>query len=213
MRVRLAILIVTAIATTLATLALLRIFGKDTQVLAKQESHLERERSRTASALATTVSERSKRTEQAGQGEKGHGHDIDRRTNAIIDSNLEAERLKAQLAAMTVPLTPEETQLLKLHSPENLTTAIIETEQAYLTADDDSGREIYKKYVALLNLRAKLEPPPDTPTMTERQIEHYRRYDQAIAARRAELSRLPEEEASALRSSIKEEIFRERPQQ
>ena len=157
-----------------------------------------------AAALRTEKSDRPR----AQAAEKQKAAVFDHRAGAVTDvTDHEAARLKALLKEITVKLTPEERDLLEKHPPETLGDAISDAELAYRNANDTNRAELEEHYLALLNLAAKFAPRP--PPMPPDEVERYRRYSQALEAKKEQLARLPEKEAADLRKSIKEEIFRQ----
>lgn len=117
--------------------------------------------------------------------------------------------MKALLGAITVTLTTLERELLEANPPETLPQVIADAESDYRASNDSNRDRLNERYLALLNLAAKLAPRP--PPVPARDVELYRRYERALAEHQDELEASTLEEAAHLRESIKDALFNEAP--
>jgi hypothetical protein len=108
----------------------------------------------------------------------------------------------------TVQLTAEERELLTRYGAEGLGTAIAEADRALALADPAvraETAEADRRYLLLLNLAAKLAPPPTAaePAALERQRDYLAQRAREAAA----LSQLPEAQREQRLADFKDRFF------
>lgn len=108
-----------------------------------------------------------------------------------------------------VPLTPDEEALLREEPVEDVAALVTRTERAYLDATPDTRAQKERRYLAALNLAAKLAQAPSEPSAQEtRTQETDARYQRALAAERVKWKELPPEEQVRQQEAFKEWFFR-----
>jgi hypothetical protein len=125
-------------------------------------------------------------------------------------ARVDAERTRlARFAANAlVPLTPEEEALLREEEDvEDLGELIARTERHFREARPEEREAKERRYLAAMNLAAKLAPP-ESPVPDEEAREAQARYLQALEGERARWARLPPDEQRRRQDAFKEAFFR-----
>ncbi|MCP3105271.1 hypothetical protein LZ198_41025 [Myxococcus sp. K15C18031901] len=106
-----------------------------------------------------------------------------------------------------VTLTPDEEALLREESVDDVATLVARTERAFREADVQTRERMERRYLAALNLAAKLAPPP-TPSATDAKAREVdARYQRALAQERLKWRGLSAEEQARAHAEFKEWFF------
>lgn len=103
-----------------------------------------------------------------------------------------------------VPLTPDEEALLREEPVDDLATLVTRTERAFQEASPEARALQERRYLAALNLVAKLSAPPPEDTHAGDQDA---RYQQALAREKAKWRDLAPEEQARAQETFKEWFF------
>ena len=106
-----------------------------------------------------------------------------------------------------VPLTPDEEALLREEPVDDIAALVARTERAFLDATPATRAEKERRYLAALNLAAKLAAPPEPSPADARAREVDARYQRALAAERVKWQGLPPEEQARQQETFKEWFF------
>lgn len=110
-------------------------------------------------------------------------------------------------------LTEEETALLERYTREGLPRVAAEAMNLAQTGRPAEAAEAHRRYTAILNLIAKVDPPPEavSPEIQERQ----KAYSEALPAEEARLADLPEadreRELSLFKYAFFEDLLKNQP--
>lgn len=107
-----------------------------------------------------------------------------------------------------VPLTPDEEALLREEAVDDLAALVARTERAFLDATPQTRAQKERRYLAALNLAAKLAAPPEPSAADARAREQEARYQRALAEEQVKWRGLPPEEQSRRHEDFKEWFFR-----
>ncbi|WP_164017489.1 hypothetical protein [Pyxidicoccus trucidator] len=110
-------------------------------------------------------------------------------------------------ARALVPLTPDEEALLREEPVDDVAALVARTERAFLDATPGTRAEKERRYLAALNLAAKLAAPPEPSAAEARARETDARYQQALEAERVKWRELPSEEQARQQDAFKEWFF------
>lgn len=110
-------------------------------------------------------------------------------------------------AQVLVPLTPDEEALLREEPVDDVAALVTRTERAFLDATPDTRAAKERRYLAALNLAAKLAAPPEPSPADARAREVDARYQRALAAERVKWQGLPPEEQARQQETFKEWFF------
>lgn len=104
-------------------------------------------------------------------------------------------------------LSEEEIALVDKYSHEGLSRALLEAQNAYVTAKPEESAEADRRYLLILNLIAKLDPPPapQPPALEKRRAE----YLEALPVEEARVAALPPAERAAELEQFKETFFKD----
>ncbi|MCP3059322.1 hypothetical protein LXT21_11110 [Myxococcus sp. K38C18041901] len=103
-----------------------------------------------------------------------------------------------------VPLTAEEQALLREESVDDLSALVARTERAFLDATPETRARLERRYLAALDLVAKLSAPPTEDTRA-REVDA--RYRQALAREQEKWRELSPEERARAQDTFKEWFF------
>lgn len=103
-----------------------------------------------------------------------------------------------------VPLTPDEEALLREEPVDDLATLVTRTERAFQDASPETRARQERRYLAALNLVAKVSAPPAEDTHARDQDA---RYQQALAREQAKWRDLSPEEQARAQETFKEWFF------
>lgn len=106
-----------------------------------------------------------------------------------------------------VRLTPDEEALLREEPVDDVAALVARTERAFLEATPQTRAQKERRYLAALNLAAKLAAPPEPSAVEERAREVEARYQRALAAERVKWKDLPAEEQARQQDAFKEWFF------
>jgi hypothetical protein len=106
-----------------------------------------------------------------------------------------------------VPLTPDEEALLREEAVDDLAALVARTERAFLDATPQTRAEKERRYLAALNLAAKLAAPPEPSAADARAREVDARYQRALAEEQVKWKDLPAEEQARQQDAFKEWFF------
>ncbi|NMO16760.1 hypothetical protein HPC49_06210 [Pyxidicoccus fallax] len=106
-----------------------------------------------------------------------------------------------------VPLTPDEEALLREEPVDDLAALVARTERAFQDATPQTRAEKERRYLAALNLAAKLATPPEPSAADARAREVDARYQRALAEERGKWKDLPPEEQARQQDAFKEWFF------
>jgi hypothetical protein len=112
----------------------------------------------------------------------------------------------ARFAAL-VPLTPDEEALLREESVDDVAALVARTERAFMDATPETRAAKERRYLAALNLAAKLAAPPEPSSADARAREVDSLYQQALAAERVKWKDLSAEEQARQQEVFKEWFF------
>jgi hypothetical protein len=114
----------------------------------------------------------------------------------------------ARFAAQAlVPLTPDEEALLREEPVDDVAALVTRTERAFLDATPETRAAKERRYLAALNLAAKLAAPPEPSAADARAREVDARYQQALAAERVKWKDLSPQEQAHQQEVFKEWFF------
>ncbi|NVJ10164.1 hypothetical protein HUW63_33710 [Myxococcus sp. AM001] len=111
-------------------------------------------------------------------------------------------------ARALVPLTLDELALLREAPVDDLAVLVTRTERAFMDATPEARAEQERRYLAALNLVAKLATPPEPSDADARARDVDARYQQALTVERVKWRSLPLEEQSRRHDTFKEAFFR-----
>ncbi|MCE9670736.1 hypothetical protein LY474_23285 [Myxococcus stipitatus] len=106
-----------------------------------------------------------------------------------------------------VTLTPDEEALLREEAVDDVATLVARTERAFREADGPSRERMERRYLAALNLAAKLAAPPPPSEADERAREVDARYQRALAEERLKWKDLSPEAQARAHDAFKEWFF------
>ncbi|QDE86194.1 hypothetical protein [Myxococcus xanthus] len=110
-------------------------------------------------------------------------------------------------ARALVPLTPDELALLQEEPVDDLAVLVTRTERAFMDATPEARVVKERRYLAALNLVAKLATPPEPSAEDLRAREVDARYQQALTVEQVKWRSLPPEEKSRQHDAFKEAFF------
>ncbi|QDE93209.1 hypothetical protein BHS06_31825 [Myxococcus xanthus] len=124
---------------------------------------------------------------------------------SLRDEAPEWERFAARAL---VPLTPDERALLQEEPVDDLAVLVTRTERAFMDATPEARVEKERRYLAALNLVAKLAtlPEPSAEDLRAREVDA--RYQQALTVEQVKWRSLPPEEKARQHDAFKEAFFR-----
>ncbi|WP_426755312.1 hypothetical protein [Myxococcus sp. Y35] len=111
-------------------------------------------------------------------------------------------------ARAMVPLTPDELALLREEQVEDLAALVARTERDFMEATPETRAAKERRYLAALNLVAKLTPPSEDSAADRRARDVDARYQRALAVEREKWRALPPEEQARQQDAFKEAFFR-----
>lgn len=119
----------------------------------------------------------------------------------------EAPELERFSARALVPLTPEELAVLREEPVDDLAVLVTRTERAFMDATPATRAEKERRYLAALNLVAKLSTPPESSAADLRARDVDTRYQQALTVEQVKWRSLPPEERLRQHDAFKEAFF------
>ncbi|MFP2906911.1 hypothetical protein ACLESD_18075, partial [Pyxidicoccus sp. 3LFB2] len=128
----------------------------------------------------------------------------------VARAKAEASGLARFAARALVSLTPDEEALLREEPVDDVAAPRDAHERAFLDATPATRAEKERRYLAALNLAAKLAEPPASsrPSAADaRARETDARYQQALQAERGKWRELPPEEQARQQDAFKEWFF------
>jgi hypothetical protein len=128
-------------------------------------------------------------------------------TVEVVRARAESSGLARFTAKALVPLTPDEEALLREEPVDDVAALVTRTERAFLDATPQTRAEKERRYLAALNLAAKLAAPPEPSAAEARARETDARYQRALEAERVKWRGLPPEEQARQQDAFKEWFF------
>lgn len=128
-------------------------------------------------------------------------------TVEVASARPEPSALARFASRALVPLTPDEEALLREESVDDVAALVTRTERDFLNATPQTRAEKERRYLAALNLAAKLAAPPEPSPADARVREVDARYQQALAEERKKWRDLSPEEQARKQDAFKEWFF------
>ncbi len=110
-------------------------------------------------------------------------------------------------ARALIPLTPDELAVLREEKVDDLAALVARTERAFMDATPQTRAERERRYLAALNLAAKLATPPEPSAADARAKDVDARYRRALDEAREKWQALPPEEQARQHDAFKEAFF------
>ncbi|WP_241759680.1 hypothetical protein [Pyxidicoccus parkwayensis] len=128
-------------------------------------------------------------------------------TVEVASARAEPSALARFAARALVPLTPDEEALLREESVDDVASLVTRTERAFMDATPETRAEKERRYLAALNLAAKLAAPPEPSAADAHAREVDARYQQALAQEQVKWKGLTPEEQARRQGEFKEWFF------
>ncbi|MFP2962282.1 hypothetical protein ACLEPN_32000 [Myxococcus sp. 1LA] len=125
----------------------------------------------------------------------------------VVRSRDEATDWERFAARALVPLTPDELALLREEPVDDLAVLVVRTERAFMDAAPEERAEKERRYLAALNLVAKLATPPEPSAADLRARDIDARYQQALTVERTKWRSLPPDEQARQHDAFKEAFY------
>ncbi|WP_043710171.1 hypothetical protein [Corallococcus macrosporus] len=125
----------------------------------------------------------------------------------VVRKHDEAKDWERFAARALVPLTPDELAVLREEPVDDLAVLVARTERAFMDAAPGERAEKERRYLAALNLVAKLATPPEPSAADLRARDVDARYQQALTVERVKWRSLPPEEQARQHDAFKESFF------
>ncbi|AKQ63259.1 hypothetical protein A176_000171 [Myxococcus hansupus] len=110
-------------------------------------------------------------------------------------------------ARALIPLTPDELAVLREERVDDLAALVARTERAFMEATPQTRAERERRYLAALNVAAKLATPPEPSAADARAKDVDARYRRALEREREKWRTLSPEEQARQHDAFKEAFF------